>query len=181
MQNKSTWVLIIALCFAFASVASAADHQFIGATKCKMCHNTAAKGEIYTKWSATAHSKAFATLASEAAKKVATEKGIADPQKADACLKCHVTGYNAKAEMKGAKYSAEEGVTCESCHGAGGDYEKNATMKGLTDGTIKPETVGFVTPDEKTCVGCHNAESPTFKGFKFAEMWPKIEHKVPKK
>jgi hypothetical protein len=28
-------------------------------------------------------------------------------------------------------------------------------------------------------VVCHNEESPTFKGFKFAEMYPKIEHKVP--
>jgi hypothetical protein len=27
------------------------------------------------------------------------------------------------------------------------------------------------------CEKCHNAESPTFKGFKMAEAWAKIEHK----
>jgi hypothetical protein len=31
--------------------------------------------------------------------------------------------------------------------------------------------------DPKMCEKCHNSESPTFKGFKMAEMWAKIEHK----
>ena len=26
------------------------------------------------------------------------------------------------------------------------------------------------------CESCHNAKSPTFKGFKFDEMWAKIQH-----
>jgi hypothetical protein len=40
-------------------------------------------------------------------------------------------------------------------------------------GLAKPEK------NEKSCVACHNAESPTHKPFKFDEMWKKIEHGKP--
>ena len=29
------------------------------------------------------------------------------------------------------------------------------------------------------CQGCHNEESPTFKGFNFAEMYDQIKHNIP--
>jgi hypothetical protein len=181
MFKKSTLLvtMLLAMAFIFVSLAGAADHQYIGAAKCKTCHNSEKKGKIYDKWLETAHAKAYTTLASEASLKIAKEKGIEDPQKADACLKCHVTGHGVKAELKGEKFSNEEGVTCEACHGPGGDYFKMSTMKGLVTGEIKAEDVGLARPDSAACVVCHNAESPTFKGFKFAEMFPKIEHKVP--
>src|SRR5262245_54581899 len=73
--------------------ADAPAHAYVGADKCKMCHNSAPKGAQYTKWTQSKHSKAFATLATEEARKVASAKEIADPQKAPECLKCHVTGY----------------------------------------------------------------------------------------
>lgn len=157
-----------------------ARHQFTGAAQCKMCHNTKPQGKIFDKWMASKHAQAFVTLASEEAKKIATAKGIEDPQKSDACLKCHVTGHGAKAELLGAKYAASEGVTCESCHGAGGDYWKIDVMKGVAAGTTKAAAVGLTNkPGEKTCLGCHNSESPTFKAFTFKEFWAKIEHSIP--
>jgi len=157
----------------------AAEHQFIGAAKCKMCHNSAKMGKMYAGWLETAHAKAYETLASDAAKAVGAERGIEDPQKADECLKCHVTGHGAAAELLGTKYDAAEGVTCESCHGAGGDYWKNKTMKAIAAGETDGGEVGMLRPDEKTCVGCHNEESPSFKEFKFDEMWAKIKHAKP--
>jgi hypothetical protein len=39
---------------------------------------------------------------------------------------------------------------------------------------------GLVIPDEKTCVKCHNSESPLFKSFVYKDMWAKIAHPVPK-
>jgi hypothetical protein len=181
---KKSIVFGLAVVVSLTAVAAQADggakHQFQGAAKCKMCHNTAAQGKIFDKWMASKHAQAFTTLASEEAKKIGTAKGIADPQKADACLKCHVTGHGAAAELLGTKYLATEGVTCESCHGAGGDYWKNDVMKAVAAGTMKADSVGLVVkPDEKTCVRCHNAESPTFKAFAFKDYWPKIEHSIP--
>jgi hypothetical protein len=54
-------------------------------------------------------------------------------------------------------------------------------MKDIDAGKIKGETVGLVKADEKTCVKCHNSESPTFKEFNFAEASKKIAHPTPKK
>ena len=155
----------------------AADHAFVGADKCKMCHNAAPKGAQYMKWSESPHAKALTALGSEEAKKIAASKGIADPTKAPECLKCHVTGFTAPADKKTEKYKAEEGVSCESCHGPGGDYWQMAVMKD----PAKAAAAGLLTPDEATCKKCHNSESPTFKSFDFASMKATIAHPNPQK
>ncbi len=159
--------------------AMAADHAFTGAAKCKTCHNKPAEGAQYDQWLTTKHAKAFETLASEAAKAIATEKGIADPQAADACLKCHVTGHGAAAALLGEKYSKAEGVSCETCHGAGGDYYKMSVMKDIAAGKVDGATVGLIKPTKEMCVKCHNEESPTFKGFNYEEAVKKIAHPKP--
>jgi hypothetical protein len=159
--------------------AAGEKHIYIGASKCKMCHKKAESGEQFLIWEKSAHAKAYASLASEKSKELAKAKGIDDPQKADECLKCHVTGHGAKAEMLGTKYDITEGVTCESCHGAGGDYYKKKTMVAITSGEIEGASVGLMTPDKETCVKCHNEESPTFEGFDFDEMIKKIAHPIP--
>lgn len=157
------------------------DHQFIGATRCRTCHRKEEDGAQFDKWAASAHASAFTTLASDEAKAIAAEKGIGNPQEADACLKCHVTGHGAPAELLGDKYDKAEGVTCESCHGAGGDYYKKSTMEGIASGEIDGATVGYVTVTEATCTACHNEESPTFKGFDYDEYVAKIAHPNPNK
>jgi hypothetical protein len=154
-------------------------HPYIGTEKCKLCHKTEAQGKQYVLWSESKHAKAYATLAGEEAKAVAKKLGIDDPQKSDKCLKCHVTAFGVAAEFLGPKYTLEEGVGCEACHGPGGDYNKKATMEGITRGEIAAASVGLVIPDEKLCVGCHNQESPTFKAFKYDEMAKKIAHPLP--
>jgi hypothetical protein len=155
------------------------QHQYVGATKCKMCHKKPEAGEQYPLWEKAKHAQAFQALASDKAKEIAKAKGIDNPQEADACLKCHVTGHGVAAEFLGTKYDKTEGVGCESCHGAGGDYIKKKTMVGIITGEIDGASVGLVTPDEKTCKTCHNEESPTFEGFDFDEMLKKIAHPIP--
>ncbi len=177
--NRLALVLAVLL-VPLAAGTSAADgpaHKYVGAEKCKMCHNAAAKGAQFTKWSASPHAKAFETLASEEAKKIAAAKGVADPQKGDACLKCHVTGHGAPADRLTDKYKATDGVSCESCHGPGGDYWKMDVMKDRA----KSVAAGMVVPDETTCKTCHNPESPTFKGFDFQAAFQKVAHPNPQK
>ncbi len=159
-----------------AGKASKASYKFIGAKGCKMCHSGEAKGKQYEIWMASKHSKAYAVLASPEAKKIAGEKGIADPQKDEKCLKCHVTAHNAPKEMLLATYSIEDGVSCESCHGPGEKYKAMNIMK---DKKLAMEN-GLIIPDEKTCKGCHNPESPTYKEFKFEEAYKSIAHPKPK-
>ena len=181
MTLISTTIAAFALLVS-VSIAQDGKFKYEGAKQCKMCHNSAKKGAQFKKWSEARHSQAFATLASAEAKKIAKEKGIADPQKSDACLKCHVTGHGQPAANFGAKFKVEEeGVGCEACHGPGSEYKKMKVMKDINTGKVKGETVGMVAPTEKVCVTCHNSESPTYKEFKFAEFMAKIDHSMPKK
>lgn len=161
-----------------AAQEKAAAHKYIGASKCGMCHKAEAKGNQFGKWMASAHSKAFETLAGEKALAIAKEKKLAKaPNESPECLKCHVTGYGKAAELFDVSYKKEEGVTCEACHGPGSDYKAMATMKDKAAAMA----AGLIMPDEKTCTGCHNSESPTFKAFDFKTEVAKIAHPNPAK
>ena len=161
---------------------------YVGVKSCKMCHKKAEDGEQFQKWSDSAHAKAFATLASPEAKEVAAKLGIDDPQKSGKCLKCHSTAYNFGEELAVAELPVEEGVSCESCHGAGKNYKKKETMKDR-DASFAG---GMVYPaKEKSCTLCHNDQSPTWKadryttkdgqktGFDADQAYDKIKHDKP--
>lgn len=151
--------------------------RYVGATKCKLCHNTEAQGRQFTIWQNSKHSKAYELLASDTAKQIAAKLNIADPQKSEKCLRCHVTGYEAPAEQKLDSYAIAEGVSCESCHGPGDKYRAPTVMK---DKNLALQN-GLVLPDEKTCIKCHNKDNPTYKEFKFTEAVKLIAHPKPKK
>ncbi|HEX5132980.1 MAG TPA: cytochrome c family protein [Candidatus Krumholzibacteria bacterium] len=165
--------------FVMIGAANAADRAFVGSAKCAVCHKTAAQGEQFPKWQASPHAKAYETLASAEAKDIGKKVGVDDPQTSDTCLRCHVTAHGVDAALLGEKYAVTDGVGCESCHGAGADYIKKATMEGVMSGTIEAASVGLTLPDAKTCEGCHNDKSPTFKGFDFAKYAEKIAHPIP--
>jgi len=158
---------------------SKAQRKFMGLKKCKICHKKPAQGEQYKKWLEGPHAKAYKTLAGEKALKIGKEKGIDNPQTSEKCLKCHVTAFGVDAAFLGKKYDMKDGVGCESCHGAGGDYFKKKTMKAIVNGEIEPSSKGLTLPDEKVCTKCHNDESPSFKSFNFKEAKEKIEHPIP--
>ena len=153
-----------------------ATHLYVGVQKCGMCHKSEARGNQLGHWKETKHSEAYATLAGDAAKAIGKKTGIDDPQKDPKCLKCHVTAYGAAKELLDVKYSMDEGVTCEACHGPGSDYMKLGIMKDKE----KAIAAGLVIPTKDLCVKCHNEESPSYVKFNFEEMYAKIAHPVPK-
>jgi len=164
---------------------AAAGNKFIGASKCANCHKAEAVGNQMGKWTESKHSKAFEALASDRAKEIAKEKGIEDPQKSDACLKCHVTGHGKPAEELATGFKAEMGVQCESCHGPGDQHMKDRVKAAAKakDGAPAPVAEGEIVghPKMDNCVTCHNAESPTYKPFCFKEYAEKIAHLNPSK
>lgn len=170
---KKVLYLAIALLFSVSAV-NAQKFKYIGANKCKMCHNKAATGQQFLKWSEAPHSKALASLASEEAMKIAKEKGIADPTTDASCLKCHST-YHAAAEGLRASITPTEGVSCESCHGAGSAYKSASVMRDKEFAMEK----GMIDATEAVCKTCHNEESPTYKGFNYAEAVKQIAHPNP--
>lgn len=183
---KSGLYLVMA-CAVFVSMTFAQEpnppHEYVGSKTCMPCHMSPAKGAQYKQWMGTKHAEAYKTLGTEESKKVAEEAGVeGDPQEASECLTCHVTGYEAADSLKIRKYDMTEGVGCETCHGPGGDYWTMVVMKKIDAGELEPEPYGLVTvPDAENCKQCHNEESPTFKGFDYDEMYPKIAHPNPQK
>ena len=121
-----------------------------GRTACRRCHL-----REYRSWQRTPHANAYETL---------PEENRSDPD----CVKCHVTGYGDDSGFKSLEETPNlAGVTCEVCHGPGTVYKDEDTMKSR-DASV---AAGLLLPDEQTCLGCHNSESPNFPGeFNFEEM-----------
>jgi hypothetical protein len=153
---------------------SAQTYKYIGADKCKMCHNKPATGEQYNKWLKDPHSQAMKLLSNKESLDYAKKNGIADPAKEAKCLKCHSTYEKAGASLR-AGILPEEGVSCESCHGAGSAYKSPTIMKNKK---LAMES-GLVLPDKKVCLGCHNKENPFIKEFNYEASLTKIAHPNP--
>lgn len=147
--------------------------DYVGNAKCKMCHMKQHKA-----WAATPHANAFASLQSgDTAKVAAMTRALkieitGSPAKTDACVKCHVTGfqlaggYPAADEAKTATVAA---VGCESCHGPGSAHVA-AKMPEKKQTITKAITASM-------CMQCHTTE--TSPKFNFEEFAKRI-HPVPK-
>jgi hypothetical protein len=151
-------------------------HKYVGSAKCKICHNSPAKGEQYKKWSESAHAKAFEILASEKAIAVGKTLAVDKPQESDKCLVCHVTAFGVPADQKDVGFNQIEGVGCEVCHGPGSDYKDMKIMKDKAAAM----GAGLLIPDVKTCLNCHNEKSPTYRKFVFADAAKLIAHPIPR-
>lgn len=170
-------IITLAVMVFFAGTALMAQNfKYIGASKCRMCHIKPATGEQYNIWAKGPHAKAMETLSGDEAKKIAAEKGISDPTTDVACIKCHSTVGNVDKSLI-ATAKVDEGVGCESCHGPGSMYKGASVMKNRELALSK----GMIIPDEALCKTCHNEESPTYKGFNYAEMNAQIAHPNPSK
>lgn len=160
-------------------------NKYIGAGKCKSCHGAAEGGDQYTAWTNMKHAKAFETLAGEEAKKSAAAKGIADPQRADACVKCHVTAFGVPEDQIKKGFDRTHGVQCETCHGPGDNHMKArfaAAASGAATGyTPIPADEIVAVPTADVCLKCHNSESPNYKPFCYHEFNAKVRHLNPKK
>ncbi len=202
-KRAIAWALVlgvtgfgIAAATAGAPPAQAAKgiNHYIGAGKCKSCHQAKASGNQYAAWQALDHAKAYEVLASDEAKRLGKEKGIDDPQKSDQCLKCHVTAFGVPADHIAKGFDIKLGVQCETCHGPGEQHMKarfsaaGAEKEGEGFGDegaaayhALPEGEILLAPKQDLCLKCHNSESPSFKPFCFYLHAKKIRHLDPRK
>ncbi|MFZ1291606.1 MAG: multiheme c-type cytochrome [Melioribacteraceae bacterium] len=155
--------------------------NYIGTEACGKCHKSEKQGKQLIIWKESIHAGAYKTLLSEDAIKIAKEMGFDKlPHELVECLVCHASGYDVDNERLEVGFKIEDGVQCETCHGAGSEYK---TIKIMKDRNLALQK-GLNNIFEKTeelCTGCHNPDSPTFSGFEFETMWAKIEHYLPVK
>jgi len=155
------------------TAAPAKTADYVGNTKCKMCHMKEHKA-----WAVTPHAKALANLAAaDTAKANAMSRtlGIAisgSAAKTDGCVTCHVTGFQLAGGYPAAdstKTAAVSMVSCESCHGPGSAHVAAATAD-------KKKFINTAV-SANLCMQCHTAQ--TSPKFNFEEYAKKI-HPVPK-
>jgi YD repeat-containing protein len=181
-------IALLAMAFLALRSASADDaHEFVGHKKCKSCHAKEAIGDQYGQWLESKHAKALTSLATEKAKKWASEAGVADPQSDERCVKCHTTAHGVPDEKVAKKFDRTAGVQCEACHGAGKDYRKKKIMVDRDKAIAK----GLVPQTEAVCTTCHNDKSPAWDpqrytladgrkvGFDYDQAVKAIAHPVP--
>jgi len=185
MENwKSAAISAAALVFlTWSGTAGAAEAEkkpakYVGVANCKLCHADKETGNQFEQWKKSKHSGALKTLSTPKAKELGAKAGVAEPAKDAKCLKCHVTGADGPADLKARTHKDSDGVGCESCHGAGEHYAKDEVFK---KGPQAAMALGLQKPEEKTCLKCHNKESPSFKEFDFKARFAEIQHPNPKK
>ncbi len=107
-----------------------------------------------------AHSNAWLKLTEPDAKKIGEHLGIADPSKDKLCLDCHAT--NVEEGLRGEKYTIQDGVSCESCHGPAEKWLEQHVEKGSTHKKNIEHGMHDLVPLEtraENCLACHYGTS----------------------
>ena len=179
------------LCISFLSTNPvAAERNFVGAKKCKVCHGKELMGDQHAAWRMGPHGQAFTSLYTTRASEIAKRMGLSTAANTSPeCLSCHSTADRIDQARAAYEVKREDGVQCESCHGPGHEYRKKKIMSDRK----KSEAAGLwrADRDPSICVKCHNADSPTFDenrytladgshaGFDFEQARERIAHPIP--
>lgn len=164
----------IAAAFIFFIFSFGQQLSYVGAAKCKICHQSEKQGRQFPIWSESKHSQSFVALASEKAQPIAQELGLTNPQESPKCFECHSPLAEKAADLKA------EGVSCEVCHGPGSAYKTLNIMKNKEE-AVKNGLILYGSPEaiKKQCLTCHqNAHG---KSFDFTASWENIKHTIPEK
>jgi YVTN family beta-propeller protein len=154
---------------------------YVGAQACARCHEGKGAGNQYSHWLRSAHSKAWASLATPEARTMARLSGIPDdPQRAPICLGCHATAADAEKWEKDATFRLEDGVQCEKCHGAGSEYMDEAVMRDR-EAAIEAGLRKFAKRD---CAVCHYVKGSHVAVHRKPQLdvdkgWEDLAHPVP--
>jgi hypothetical protein len=174
-HSRASTLFVAALCSLIAPVQLCAEPSngvFVGTGTCASsnCHGsvTAKKGshvlqnEYYTWSKHDRHSRAYSVLLNESSKRMGFLLDIENPAKEPLCLSCHAT-YVENPAQRGPRYSLEDGVSCESCHGAAENSDSEGWLKTHTvTGTTHAANVQHGLADiydldkrATMCLSCH--------------------------
>ena len=161
-------LLLIALIFGPQSAQADDPHyKYMGTGSCSSsnCHGSVNKSTSsailqneYTTWQKhDKHSQAYLTLLNQESRTIAGHLGINKPEEEPLCLRCHAT-YVPDKELRGEKYQIEDGVSCESCHGAASAYLETHSISGATYKDDLAKGMADLVPLDKranACLSCH--------------------------
>jgi hypothetical protein len=126
--------------------------KVLGAENCAECH-----APMVEAWKLTHHYDTFNSMHRRPeAKDISTKLGMRRIKDESLCIKCH---YTSQAGDDG-KPKAISGISCESCHSAGKDWNKVHSNKDDPDRLAKAEKLGMLRPGNyyhvaANCYSCH--------------------------
>jgi hypothetical protein len=120
----------------------------------------------YVTWSRVdKHStQAYQVLLTERSRKIAANLGLKEPaHQAKICLDCH--SHNPAPRLRGERFRAGEGVTCESCHGPAEKWIQSHVASGATHADNVAH--GLYPTNEpvaqaRLCLSCHFGNKDKF-------------------
>lgn len=148
-------------------VASFSPKQFIGAAGCQSssCHGGAGeKRDQYLTWvQQDFHARAYAVLTNARSARMAEALALPAAQRSARCTVCHSPLQAVAPSCLAETAQIDEGVSCESCHGAAASWLRGHTRKDWKYAT----RVGAGMRDLRsfyvranTCVACHQNLDP---------------------
>lgn len=139
-------------------------HMGVASCASSNCHGATSprRGDIlqneFTTWFKHGrHSKGWTVLLQEDAQKIGDHLGINKPEEDARCLTCHATDVPEK-DLRGDKYTVEDGVGCETCHGAASGWIQSHTKNGATHSdNVKRGMKDLTVLSERTrlCLSCY--------------------------
>lgn len=102
------------------------------------------------------HASAFRALQNPVSQRMGRLLGIGKPEQSTKCLACHA--LHVPSGQKGRNFDANDGVSCENCHGPSSLWLGNHSMKGW--GRAKSLSAGMVdvwdpVRRSEQCLSCH--------------------------
>lgn len=141
--------------------------EFIGALGCKSssCHGGAGpKRSQYITWSQQDfHAKAYAVLINSRSARIAETLGIPEAQTSARCTVCHSPLQSVVPSRLARTAHPDEGVSCESCHGASGNWLRGHTRADWTYNTrvaAGMRDLRNLYVRANACVACHQNLAP---------------------
>jgi len=167
--STSVWTCLTLICHSYAEPHLSGAYVGVGSCSSSNCHGSVKplksskvlQNEYVTWLKHDKHSQAYAALAGDEGKRMATLLAIPDATKEPRCLKCHST-YVPEPTKRGERFQVEDGVSCESCHGAAEHWLSSHTdndsthQQNLENGLADTASL----PNRATlCLSCHQGNS----------------------
>lgn len=170
MYQRWVWTLLLALpvsAFAQSAIDRIEQNRHLGVASCSsgVCHgsnkpfenSTVMRNEFALWQQFDPHAtKALQALSSSEGQSIARKLGLGDATQAKVCLDCHAD--NISSDLRGAKFQADDGIGCETCHGGAEKWiashadSKVSHADNLAAGLYPTENP---VARAELCMGCH--------------------------
>lgn len=165
MLRSVAFLLVTTCASAFAKEPTQtpeAGAKFVGAIGCRSssCHGGAGeKRSQYITWSQKDfHTRAYAILLDARSDRIGEAAGIAQPQSSARCTVCHSPFQSVAQTRLTPTAGPDEGVSCESCHGAAEPWLRGHTRSDWTYATrvsAGMHDLRSLYVRANACVACH--------------------------